>query len=48
MTDQPRRKPGRPPKNVIKRIPAPAEEIARALFNVARKKRPKAEAVVQR
>lgn len=39
MREQTKRGPGRPVKNVVVKIPASAEEIARALFSSSRKKR---------
>jgi len=41
MTEEEKKKRGRPVKNEIKPIPAPAEKIARAIFHAADKKIPK-------
>ncbi len=38
MTDEEKRQRGRPVKNEVKPIPAPAEKIAKAIFNAANKK----------
>ena len=41
MTDKEKKSRGRPVKNEIKPIPAPAEKIAKAIFFAADKKIPK-------
>jgi len=38
MTEKPKQARGRPVKNEIKPIPAPAEKIAKAIFHAAEKK----------
>ena len=40
MTDKEKKARGRPVKNEINPIPAPAEKIAKAIFNAADKKIP--------
>ena len=41
MTEEEKKKKGRPVKNEIKPIPAPAEKIAQSIFFAADKKIPK-------